>query len=301
MSSVAAGARLDRASADVGGVGSWVDTELACDAFGDKRLADRLRRLLHQFEGGLGQPLPLACQDWAGTKAACRFFSNGRFGENAILAGHFEATAGRFAATEGSILVVQDTTELIYNWARPEMVGAIGVGQAGRNRNGKPRVYTQCGLLMHASLVVTPEGLPLGLAAVQVWTRAKFKGTNALKRYVNPTRVPIEQKENVRWLAGMRQSTALLGEPGRCVHVGDRENDIYEFFCAAQAAGTHFVVRTCVDRLAGDGRHTVAAEMADSPVQGRHRVKVTAGDGGSNEAVVELRYRHVHALPPIGK
>ena len=56
-------------------------------------------------------------------------------------------------------------------------------------------MHTVCGLLMHASLAVTTEGLPLGLAAVKFWSRQQFKGTAALKRKVNPTRVPIEQKE----------------------------------------------------------------------------------------------------------
>ena len=82
------------------------------------------------------------------------------------------------------------------------------------------------------------EGLPLGLAAAQFWTRKEFKGTNALKRHINPTRVPIEKKESIRWLSSLVQSSALLGDPGRCVYVGDRENDIYEFFCAAREAGT---------------------------------------------------------------
>jgi hypothetical protein len=38
---------------------------------------------------------------------------------------------------------------------------------------------------------VTTDGLPLGLAAVKFWNRKKFKGTAALKRKVNPTRVPF--------------------------------------------------------------------------------------------------------------
>jgi hypothetical protein len=280
---------------------SWVDGELAGCALGDKRLCDRLRRLLRQLEGAMGAPLPLACQDWANTKAAYRFLSSGRFGEDAILAGHFQATASRFAATGGPILVVQDTTGFSYRWAKPETVGAIGRASTGRDRNGNLRPYTQCGLLMHASLVVTTEGLPLGLAAVQFWTRKEFKGTNALKRHVNPTRVPIEEKESVRWLSSLRQSTALLGDPDRCVHIGDRENDIYEFFCAAREAGTHFLVRTCVNRLAGDGRRTVSAMMARVAVAGRHSVEVTAEDGSVAEAVVNLRYKRVHILPPIGK
>ncbi len=249
----------------------------------------------------MGAPLPLACQDWANTKAAYRFLSSERFGEDAILAGHFQATASRFAATAGLVLVVQDTTEFSFRWAKPGTIGAIGRVPIGRDRDGNPRAHTRCGLLMHASLVVTPEGLPLGLAAAQFWTRKAFKGANELKRHVNPTRVPIEEKESIRWLSSLAQSSALLGDPGRCVYVGDRENDIYEFFCAAWEAGAHFLVRTCVDRLAGDGRRTVARVMARVPVAGQHRIAVTAEDGSVAEAVLKLRYRRVHILPPIGK
>ena len=110
---------------------SWIDTELTGCALGDKRLCDRLRRLLHQLEGAMGAPLPLACQDWANTKAAYRFLASGRFGEDAILAGHFQATASRFAATDGPVLVVQDTTEFIYRWAKPETIGALAGQRSG--------------------------------------------------------------------------------------------------------------------------------------------------------------------------
>jgi len=150
---------------------------------------------------------------------------------------------------------------------------------------------------MHSSLVVTTEGLPLGLAAIKFWSRSKFKGTSALKRHINPTRVPIEAKESIRWLENMRASTALLGEGQRLIHIGDRENDIYEFFCAAREAGTHFLVRTCVDRLAGDGKHTIAAEMADAPIAGRHMIEIADGVTAS----LALKYKQIRVLPPIGK
>jgi hypothetical protein len=160
---------------------------------------------------------------------------------------------------------------------------------------------TRCGLLMHSSFVITTEGLPLGLAAVQFWTHKEFKGTNALKRHVNPTRVPIENKESIRWLSSLAQSGRLLDQPECCVYIGDRENDIYEFFCAARAVVAHFLVRTCVDRLAGDGRRTVARVMARVPVAGQHRIEVTAEDGSVTQAVLRLRYKRVHILPPVGK
>jgi len=79
------------------------------------------------------------------------------------------------------------------------------------------------------------------LTAVKFWTRTKFKGTWTLKRHVNPTRVPIETKESYRWLENLRQSIALVGTPERCVHVADRESDIYELFCLAQDLGARFL------------------------------------------------------------
>ena len=275
----------------------WADGEVDLSAFRDKRLGERLRVMLGQMAGAIGAPIPMACQDWANTKAAYRFLSNNSVNEGNILAGHLQATQARVAATDGLILVLQDTTEFPYQRRDPERIGTISLVPSRRDENGRLRLHTVCGLLMHSSLAVTPEGLPLGLTAAKFWTRTRFKGTNALKRRINPTRVPIEEKESYRWLENMRQSTVLLGEPERLVHIGDRENDIYEFFCEAQAAGTHFLVRTCVDRLAGDGGHTIADEMSEVSVQAMHRVAISKDD----HADIELRYRRIRVLPPIGK
>ncbi len=64
------------------------------------------------------------------------------------------------------------------------------------------------------------------------WTRREFKGTNELNRRFNPTRIPIGDKESVRWVDNLVETTALLGTLDRCVHIGDRGADIYELFCA---------------------------------------------------------------------
>jgi len=154
---------------------------------------------------------------------------------------------------------------------------------------------------MHSSLAVTPEGLPLGLTAIKFWNRKKFKGCDALKRKINPTRVPIEKKESIRWLENLRQSTATLGDLARCVHIGDRESDIYELFCTAQEIGSHFLVRTCVDRLAGDGDHTVAADMAKAEVRGQHRFEIQDVNGSPTTAVLEIKFEELQLQPPIGK
>lgn len=279
----------------------WFDEELAGCNLADKRLDRRLRQLVERMGGSIGASIPLACQDWANTKAAYRFFSNDRVGDADILAGHFQSTRGRFVAAPGPILVLQDTTEFTYQRESTDAIGMTYRINSGKDKAGRFRMHTVCGLLMHSSLAVTLDGLPLGLSAIKFWTRSKFKGTAALKKKINPTRVPIEQKESFRWLENIRQSVALLGDPGRCVHIGDRESDIYELFCMAHDLGTHFLVRTCVDRLAGDGDHTIAAEMKDALVEGFHEIEVRDDKGNRETATVEIRYRRIRVLPPIGK
>ena len=280
---------------------AWFDRELAGCFLADERLNKRLRKLLAQIGSAMGQSIPLVCQDWANTKAAYRFLSNDRVSEADILAGHFQSTRDRTVATDGPVLVLHDTTEFTYQRENTDAIGITKSINSGRDKAGRLRSHTVCGILMHSSLAVTTEGLPLGLAAVKFWTRKKFKGTAALKKKINPTRVPIEKKESIRWLENVQQSTELLGDPGRCVHIGDRESDIYELFCAAQEARTHFLIRTCVDRLAGDGDHTIADEMEEVALKGLHRIDVRDSKGDPDEAVLQIRYRKIRVLPPIGK
>jgi hypothetical protein len=280
---------------------SWIDDELAGCEFKDARLGTRFRTFLERLSNGIGDSIPMACQDWACTKAAYRFLSNGRVDEDSILGGHFKATRDRFAATDGPILVLQDTTEFSYRRDKPDLIGKTHRINSGRDKDGRIRSYTGCGILMHSSLAITTDGLPLGLAAIKFWTRKKFKGCNALKKKINPTRVPIEKKESIRWLENLRQSTALFEAPDRCIHVGDRESDIYELFCTAHELKTHFLVRTCVDRLAGDGDHTIADEMDEVKVKGLRRIQVRDKKGNLSDAILEIKYRRIHVLPPISK
>lgn len=160
---------------------------------------------------------------------------------------------------------------------------------------------------MHSSLAVTTCGTPLGLAAVKFWTRSKYKGTAAIKSHVNPTRVSIETKESYRWLENLRQSIALLGSPERCVHVGDRESDIYEFFCLVQDIGTRFLVCVQTNRLAEHPveieqslvTHRVFIQLASVPWSGFHQIMTS--DDVNETVTLQIKFCSVKTLPPIGK
>src|SRR3954447_23542436 len=242
---------------------SWIERELAGCRFQDNRLDQRLHKLLTHMASAIGGSLPLACQDWANAKAAYRFLSNPNVSEHEILRGHFQATRSRFAAVDGPILVIQDTTELSDERAQHDRIGATRRVNSGRDKAGRLRMHTVCGLLMHSCLAVTTAGLPLGLSAIKFWTRPQFKGTRTLNRKINPTRVPIDQKESIRGLACMRQSVALFGAPERCI------------------------------------QHTIADEMAEVKIKGRHQVDVHTAQGDVSSAILELKYRRIHVLPPI--
>jgi len=279
----------------------WTQREVDESAFKDARLGRRCAGLLKQIGDAMGESIPYACQDWANTKAAYRFLSNARVEESEILRGHFTATHARCDAYKGPILLLQDTTEFSYKRADVKAVGITKSVNSGRDKQGRLRAHTVCGMLMHSTLAVTTQGVPLGLSAIKFWTRDKFKGVSALKRKINPTRVPIERKESIRWLDNFRQSIDLLGHPARYIHVGDRESDIFELYCLTLDLGSHFLVRTCVDRLAGDGEHTIADEMNITRLKGLHRIELRSPNDKITKVALEIKFKRIVVQPPIGK
>jgi hypothetical protein len=52
---------------------SWIDKEMEGCKFADVRLEQRFRLLMKSLSEGIGESIPMVCQDWAGTKAAYRF------------------------------------------------------------------------------------------------------------------------------------------------------------------------------------------------------------------------------------
>src|SRR3954462_14361165 len=122
---------------------AWIDREIAGCRFADERLSGRLRALLCRVAGAMGGSIPLACQDWANTKAAYRFFSNDRVSEGEILAGHFIWTRDRAAAgVGGPLMVLQDTSESSKRRRRLEWVGQTRRVNSGKDEQGRYRQHT---------------------------------------------------------------------------------------------------------------------------------------------------------------
>ena len=125
----------------------WTEREIDQSAFKDVRLGRRFCDLLKQISDGMGGSIPFACQDWASTKAAYRFFANERVEEADILSGHFAATRARYDDCKGPILLIQDTTEFSYQRANTNAIGITKSVNSGRAKDGRLRHHTVCGML----------------------------------------------------------------------------------------------------------------------------------------------------------
>jgi hypothetical protein len=145
-------------SAADGARGHWTEREVDETAFKDARLGRRFGEVIRQIGDGMGESIPYACQDWASTKAAYRFFANDRVEEAEILSGHFTATRDRFAASRGPVLLIQDTTEFTYKREASDKIGMTKSVNSWRDKRGRLRHHTVCGMLMHSSLPSQPMG-----------------------------------------------------------------------------------------------------------------------------------------------
>lgn len=227
---------------------SWIEDELRTADLPDSRLNDRYRVLLARLSDQPTLSIPAACNGWAETQAAYRFFDNDKVDDQRLLKPHFEATLERIRQ-QPVVLIAQDTTELELTRAEERVGGPLGDED-------------HWGVHTHLALAVTPERLALGLVSSHTWARdpATFR-----KRKQKQGK-PIEQKESHRWLEGYRRACAVAASAPQTqvIALSDSEGDIYECFAAAadgEGPKADWIVRACQDRCVRDGEATAEAKL----------------------------------------
>jgi hypothetical protein len=212
---------------------AWGEREFKAVELGDKRLEQRLKVVAEDLSARPQAPINQASDDWAAAKAAYRFFENPKASEEKIFAAHRTCTVQRLQG-QPIVLAIQDTTYLNYSH-HPQ---TRGLGPIGDSRSDAQ------GLIMHSTLVVTPEGLPLGLLTQKIWARASYSQQSARER----KNTAIEQKESYRWIEALQETVAWAPASSQVVTLCDREADIYEFLAEAQQLEAKFVLRAAWDR-----------------------------------------------------
>lgn len=235
----------------------WIRTEMRTLDLGDPRRARRVMRMIEQFSANPEASIPKACASDAATKAAYRALGSEEIVAEDIRLAHAQATVERARGCKRA-LVSQDTMVASF----PTLPGTEGLGPVGKDGTR--------GLFVHSAMMLTPEGLPLGILHQQVWARAEEER----KRHTRRQR-PIEEKESFRWLETVDAVESLLPQDLEVWISGDREADIFELFAMPRRAGLHLVVRAEHDRKveSGEGQYLRQA-VENAPVLGWMEVSV---------------------------
>jgi hypothetical protein len=216
----------------------WAAEELAQVHLGDQRLKERLTSLCTRFSESPESPINQACEDWAETKAAYRFFQNKNVVPEEIMEAHRQKTAKR-AKAYPTVLAIQDTSCFIYT-SHPNTAG-LGRVSVKKGRHVE-KIYSN-GLTIHACLAVTTDGVPIGLLDQKI--TARESRTAEERKLADLT--PIERKESYRWLAALKTTKQVM-EEARVITVCDREADLYEFFELSDRLQAPVLVRAKVNR-----------------------------------------------------
>ena len=269
-----------------------LDERWAVLEFADVELNDaRLNRRCQEIAVVLGQqpeaPINQACEDWADTKAAYRFFGNtDKVSPEGICAPHQQRTVERMSQ-HPLVLAVQDTT--FFNYTHHPHTG--GLGEIGTKKQ------QQRGFGLHSTLVVTPTGLPLGTLTQQFFIRRLGEPAHTPAEL---QRLPLEEKESYRWLKAFEQTLALAPAGVDVVTVCDREADIYEMFVLAEEQKASLVIRASADRvlMEKEVRH-LWAKVEQQPLAGCLTLQIVGNQQRlARQAMVSVRFVQVKLRPP---
>ena len=280
----------------------WAQQEFGAAQLGDRRLSERLVQSARTLATLPGQAFSgVARGDWAAVKGYYRLIDqpdDSQVGVLAILAPHRARTVQRMKAHQ-TVLCIQDGTDLNYTGlAQCEGLGVMGANQTGARG---------LGLHLHSTLVVSTEGVPLGVLDAQ-FTAPLAKSAQD-KRASHE--IPIEEKKNFAWMAGLRQCVALCKElpQTRQVCVMDREADFFELFDEQRNTGkVDLLVRAKHDRVMPGKAHlfdavrqsevqaalqVVVPRQSERPKKSKQKARSASKQ---RTAEVQLRYLQV-ALP----
>ncbi|NOT78705.1 MAG: IS4 family transposase [Bacteriovoracaceae bacterium] len=224
-----------------------------------------------------------------GSRERClSIFDNNSVSSDLILDPHYRITYER-SLPDDRILIVQDTSKINYDSHR---------ATEGLSSYSTSKGFETHGLITHTALAVNTDGVPLGVIDQKTWTRSIDDDVKELSEYKNYKR-PIEEKESYRWIEALKKSKERMPDKD-IVIVGDRENDIYEFFQEALIEDVNFVVRSSSPRTIEDtsGLHqNMDHKLRKLPEMGRVCLHIPAKQGvAARSAVLELRFTEVMLL-----
>lgn len=227
---------------------------------GDKRLNKRVVKIATRLGGCPTGSIPAATDGRAEMEGAYRFFDNPKVSPAEVLAPHRGATLGRIRQCQ-MVVLAQDTSEMDLTRPTQQVEGAGPL-------SSKSRV----GSFYHPLVAFTVDKLCLGTVWNKHWVREELHvGRSAEDKRQAKETTPIEEKESMRWLEGIRAARDVAEECPEtcCVCVSDSESDIYELFgeprTTESANELQLVIRACQDRKLVGRHDKLLKTVRDTP------------------------------------
>jgi hypothetical protein len=223
-----------------GDINNWVEKEFQTIDFGSKRLEKRFLKVMNDLSQEPEKSIWLASGNRANAKAAYRMIGNEEFTKENILTAHQTAINTRNSNQDNNILLaIQDTTSANYD-THKKMV------DLGYNCD------KSLGINIHSCLLITPDGITIGLVDQNTTTRETNNNTRSPHE---KQKRKIQDKESGRWLQTMQTAQNNAPKNTKLIHIADREGDIYEWYNLAQNTNQSFIIRAKHDRLTPQGTH----------------------------------------------
>ncbi len=241
---------------------SFAAYELSKADFGDKRLTKRIVKMVEGLSRNPEKTIPQNLSSWGDIKGCYRFMSNDKVTPEKVHNAHRQSTLSRIENYE-TVLLIQDTTSIDYS--SHEQTKGLGYLE---------RKYLS-GILLHSTLALSIEGLPLGILTQQMWERPMEQYGKKHKR----SKLPIEEKESYRWLSHRKESNELIPNHTHRIHIADQECDICDFLNMVRSEKEDYIIRMRHNRkLDIDGQKI--KETMDRAMQ---RFKLIVEVGRSNK------------------
>lgn len=269
---------------------SWATEELKYAALPDKRLNQRLIKVVENLARQPQASIPQASGDWANTKATYNLGKSARIEAEDIIEAHRKQTAQR-ASKEKIILAIQDTSDFnfTHHQAKTESQG-FGMTCAQK--------YVR-GLKVHSLMASTTQGVPWGILGQQIWTRPV---KNSQKKKNHQGKQSILNKESKRWLTGLVEAELAIPLTTTVVTVTDREGDIYDLFALQREPNSELLIRAKHNRRVNHELKFVQRAVALIPSAGQLEIVVPRQDEQkSRTASLTIRYASFDFPPPINR
>ena len=151
----------------------WIHQQFSNVNMKDARLQKRAVQIAQGCAEHPDKSLPDRFDDWAGVKAAYRFFSHPRASHQTLQQPHYQEVLEKARWSEETVLFIQDGSELLFN-SHPWTHGL-----------GPTADYAGNGLMFHSCLVAkyheSKETEILGLSYQEAWIRPEKKLVHSSK------------------------------------------------------------------------------------------------------------------------